>query len=81
VRTTLSISDGLLDLAKKASRERRITLGEVVEEALRLTLAVRPKSCPQAERPELVTFDGLGLMPGVDLDSSSSLLESMEDRS
>lgn len=81
MRTTLSISDGLLDLAKKASRERRITLGEVVEEALRLTLAVRPKSCAQEERPQLVTFDGAGLMPGVDLDSSASLLEAMDDRS
>jgi hypothetical protein len=81
VRTTLSISDGLLDLAKKASRERRITLGEMVEEALRLTLAVRTKSCEQPERPQLITFDGTGLMPGVDLDSSASLLESMEARS
>ena len=32
MRTTISISDSLLDLAKKTSRERRLTLGQVIEE-------------------------------------------------
>jgi hypothetical protein len=77
VRTTISISDSLLELAKKASRERRSTLGEVIEEALRTSLAPRPKSFVKT-RASLVTFKGSGLREGVDLDSSAALLEVME---
>ena len=77
MRTTISISDSLLELAKKASRERRSTLGEVIEEALRTSLAPRPKSSART-RASLVTFKGSGLREGVDLDSSASLLEVME---
>jgi hypothetical protein len=77
VRTTISISDSLLELAKKASRERRSTLGEVIEEALRTSLAPRPKSSAKT-RASLVTFKGSGLREGVDLDSSAALLEVME---
>jgi len=77
VRTTISISDSLLELAKKASRERRSTLGEVIEEALRTSLAPRPTSSART-RASLVTFKGSGLREGVDLDSSASLLEVME---
>ena len=77
MRTTISISDSLLELAKKASRERRSTLGEVIEEALRASLAPRPKSSVK-KRPSLVTFKGSGAREGVDLDSSAALLEMME---
>jgi len=81
MRTTISISDALLDLAKKSSRERRITLGQVIEEALRTTLAVRPKGALGRTKPVLVTYRGLGLREGVDLNSSASLLETMESES
>ena len=77
MRTTISISDSLLELAKKASRERRATLGEVIEEALRTSLTPRPKSSAK-KRPSLVTFKGSGLREGVDLDSSAALLEVMD---
>ena len=78
MRTTISISDSLLDLAKKASRERRSTLGEVIEEALRATLVPRSKSTRKPERPVLPTFKGSGLREGVSLDSSAELLEVMD---
>jgi hypothetical protein len=78
MRTTVSISDPLLELAKKASRERQLTLGEVIEEALRMTLATRPKSSVKGRRPTLVTFRGTGLREGIDLHSSASLLNVME---
>jgi len=81
MRTTISISDALLDLAKKSSRERRITLGQVIEEALRTTLAVRPKGTPTRTKPVLVTYRGSGLRDGVDLNFSASLLETMESES
>ena len=78
MRTTISISDSLLDLAKKASLERRITLGQVIEEALRSDLVTRPKAAKGSGKPRLVTYRGSGLREGVDLDSSASLLDVME---
>jgi hypothetical protein len=81
MRTTVSISDSLLDLAKKSSRERRLTLGQVIEEALRTTLVVRPKASLGRTKPVLVTYRGSGLRDGVDLNSSTSLLETMESES
>lgn len=78
MRTTISISEPLLELAKKASRSRRLTLGQVIEEALRSTLAVSPKLSRKTARPTLVTYRGTGVQDGVDLNSSASLLEVME---
>jgi hypothetical protein len=67
-----------IGLGKKSSRERRLTLGQVIEEALRNTLAGRPKSSARSNSPALITFEGSGLWEGVDLDSSASLLDVME---
>ncbi|MCE9588752.1 MAG: ribbon-helix-helix protein, CopG family [Verrucomicrobia bacterium] len=78
MRTTVSISDSLLDLAKKLSRERRSTLGEVIEEALRATLVPRSKSSVMAKRPVLLTYNGTCLREGVRLDSWAELLEVMD---
>lgn len=78
MRTTISISDALLDLAKKSSRERHLTLGQVIEDALRTTLAARPKAKSSSRKAVLVTYRGSGLREGVDLESSASLLDVME---
>jgi FKBP-type peptidyl-prolyl cis-trans isomerase (trigger factor) len=48
-------------------------LGEVVEEALRLTLGAQAKGRP-AQRRKLKTFRGDGLQPEVDLTSTVALL-------
>lgn len=79
MRTTLTINDALLRKAKAASLERNLSVGEVVEEALRLTLGARDKGGRKTGRP-LKTFRGDGLQPGVDLTSGASLLEAMETR-
>lgn len=78
MRTTVSISDPLLELAKKASRERCLTLGEVIEEALRVTLVARPKSLEKVRQLTLVTYRGTGVREGIDLDSGASLLNAMD---
>ena len=78
MRTTNSISGPLLELAKKTSRARRLTLGQVIEEALRSTLAIQPKFTGKSVHPSLVTYRGSGLREGVDLDSSTSLLDVMD---
>jgi hypothetical protein len=78
MRTTISISDSLLELAKKASYERRVSLGQIIEDSLRRTLMSRPKETLGALRPSLITYKGTGLKQGVDLDSSAALLDVME---
>ncbi|MEI6277865.1 MAG: DUF2191 domain-containing protein [Verrucomicrobiae bacterium] len=78
MRTTISIQDALLQHAKEASLTRNCSLGEIIEDALRTTLVARSKSGPVRRIRPLKTFRGSGLQPGVDLSSSSGLLEIME---
>lgn len=80
MRTTLAISDALLRRAREESVKRNCSLSEVVEDALRASLTARPKSGRLARMQPMKTFRGTGLQPGVDLDSSSALLELMEGR-
>jgi hypothetical protein len=79
MRTTLTIHDPLLKKAKEVSLQRDVTIGELVEEGLRLTLGAKPKKGRGAIRP-LKTYRGDGIQPGVDLTNSSALLEAMEGR-
>jgi len=79
MRTTLSIHEPLLRRAKEISVQRNMSVGEVVEEALRSALGSRPKKGSGPVRP-LKTYRGDGLQPGVDLSSSAALLEVMEGR-
>jgi carbamate kinase len=72
MRTTISLDGHLLDLAKQRARERRTTLGKVVEEALRAALTERAEEATQPF--ELVTFHGDGPQEGIDLDRTSALL-------
>jgi len=78
MRTTVRIDDELLREAKRAAAAGNKTLTELVEEALRETLARRASTATR-ERVRLPTFDGGGLQPGVDLDDSAALLELMDE--
>jgi hypothetical protein len=80
MRTTLTIDDALLRRAKQASVERNCSIGEVIEDALRTSLVARPKSARSAPARPLKTFRGTGLQPGVDLTSTTNVLEAMEGR-
>jgi hypothetical protein len=73
----MRIDDGLLAAAKEHAAQTGRTLTSLFEDALRAFLALekRPK---RRERTALPTFDGGGLCPGVDLDSSADLLDVME---
>jgi hypothetical protein len=72
MRTTISIDDSLLELAKRRALARRTTLGAVVEEALRAALLEHERT--PAPPFELVTFHGDGPLDGIDLDRTSALL-------
>lgn len=65
--------------AKRVALERNISLGEVVDDALRATLLSSPKLSPSGKVAPLKTFRGSGVRPGVDVTSSAELLAVMED--
>lgn len=75
MRTTISIEDGLLKSAKRRARQAGLTLGELIETALRRELARSQRS---KDRPEIPVFHGKGLRPGVDASSTRSLLEILD---
>ena len=77
MRTTVRIDKHLLSEAKRLATETDHTLTAVIEEALRETLARRKLT--KVSRPvKLVVFGSGGLLPGVDLDDTASLLDVMD---
>ena len=76
MRTTVSIDDQLLVEVKTLAARTGKTLSAVVEDALRQSLAKR--SSARLVRLPLLTHDGGGLQPGVDLDDTSALLDLMD---
>ena len=78
MRTTLNLDDQLLTYAKHQAVEEGISLAQVIENALRESLA-KPKAKHDTIR--LVTASGPGVKPGVDLDNGRSLLDIMDDPS
>ena len=76
VRTTVNIDDRLLEWAKDRARQERITLGELLDDALQRHLTREPV----AAGPPLPVFQGkAGVRPGVDLSSNRSIYEAMDD--
>ncbi|MFN0145313.1 MAG: DUF2191 domain-containing protein [Dehalococcoidia bacterium] len=76
-RTTINLSEDLYREAKVIAATSGCTLTQVFEEALRESFAQRRQ--PRVQQPfRLITFDGGGVMPGVNLDDSSQLLELSE---
>ncbi len=77
MRTTVRLDEQLLAQAKQLAAVSGKTLTSVLEEALREKLARRAAS-GRRKPVRLRVCDGVGLLPGVDLDDSSSLLDVME---
>jgi hypothetical protein len=77
MRTTVRLDQHLLAQAKKRAAETRRTLTAVIEEALRDSLQRRTRAGKRAP-VKLRTVKGTGVRPGVDLDDSASLLDTME---
>ena len=76
MRTTVRLDDGLLTAAKTYAASAGLTLTALIEEALRQRLARAPSSAREPVR--LHTAGVGGVLPGIDLDDSSSLLDAME---
>jgi hypothetical protein len=78
MRTTVSISDELLVAAKRLARERGMTLGALVDAALRRELTGNQSS--DVERPVIPVFrGGTGPRPGIDLTSNRALYEVLDE--
>lgn len=75
-RTTVRLPGSLLDRAKRKAAAEGRTLTALIEEGLRVVLAEPAKlSRPKRVQPRVSTATG-GLVPGLDLGSSSSVQES-----
>lgn len=61
MKTTLDISDSLLNRAKELAREQKVTLRSLAEEGLRLVIEKRSGRKPHRVQP--VTFKGEGMSP------------------
>ena len=75
MRTTITIDDQIFLEAKKLAVESEKTFSDVIEDALRSSLARR--GAKKTAVVSLVTMKGTGLRHGVDLDDGQSLLDIM----
>jgi hypothetical protein len=76
MRTTIRLDDDLLAEAKQRAARGGLTLTAVIEEALRESFSRRER---REQRPvKLPSWGKGGVLPGVDLDDSASLLDLME---
>ena len=74
----MRLDDDLLRAAKAHAAATERTLTQLIEDALRETLARRSASTDHPPVP-LRTFKGSGVQPGVNLDSNAALLDLMDE--
>ena len=80
MRTTVRLNENLLRLVKREAQKRGRTLTSMIEQGLRLVLAAS-RTRPVRARAKLpVSRAGGGTLPGVDLNDSAALLDTMEGR-
>ena len=79
MRTTVRLQEALLERARAEAARRRVTLTSLIEQGLELVLrrplkgaARNPISLPECRA-------GGGILPGVDLDDSRTLLDRLDE--
>ena len=77
MRTTIRIDDALYRRAKALAAESGRTVGEVIEDAVRTSLA-KPAGGAR-DVPDLPVFGGSGIQPGVDLSDNARLRDLMDE--
>jgi hypothetical protein len=78
MRTTIRLSDALLDQARQEARRRGETLTKFIEESLRREL-IRSQKAEPRKKVKLPVLRGAELMPGVDINDSAGLLAVLEE--
>ncbi|MDY7102699.1 MAG: antitoxin [Actinomycetota bacterium] len=76
MRTTVNIDDELLVAAKARATAKGITLGQMIERAVRRELAV---DAPTPGPPIPVFTGGTGPRPGLDLTSNRAVFEALDE--
>jgi len=78
MRTTVRLPDSLYRSVQERAHDEHRTVTSFIEEALRARLA--EAGVHESRRPRYVVdpVDGSGVMPGVDLGDSDTLIELME---
>ncbi|MBH0208339.1 MAG: hypothetical protein A4C66_11215 [Nitrospira sp. HN-bin3] len=77
MRTTINLPDDLMTQIKKLAASTHSTVTALIEETLREALARRRRTGRRAPM-KLPTYGKQGLLPGVDIDDTASLLDVME---
>jgi hypothetical protein len=77
-RTTIRLDEDLLKEAKRVAIDSGKTLNEVIEDSVREAM-LRRRAGTKRKKIDLPTFDGNGVLPGVDLYDSGSLWELMDE--
>ncbi len=76
----MRLEDGLIEQAKREAERRGETFTALIEQGLRLVLAHAHPSHHRERVILPVSQAGGGVLPGVDLNDSSGLLDIMEGR-
>ena len=76
MRTTVTLDDTLFRELKAHAAQSGRTMGAVIEDAVRVAFSVR--ETPPTTLPDLPTYGGGGLLPGVDLASNAALRDLMD---
>lgn len=80
MRTTIRLPDALLEKAKREADKQGITVSALVQQGLEREIA-RPANVRARSLVRLpVCTRGGGMLPGVELDNSSELLDRIADR-
>ena len=78
MRTTVRLRDSLLQQVKREAARREQTLTALIEQGLQLVLA-QSNAAPKRKKVILpVCRAGGGILPGVELNDTSSLLDAMD---
>jgi hypothetical protein len=77
MRTTINVDDQLRIQAKAQAATLGVTLAQLIEDALRESF-MRREHVEHRGRVRIITMQGTGTRPGIDLDDSHSLLEFIE---
>jgi hypothetical protein len=78
MRTTVRLDEKLLAEAKKLAVDTGRTFTQVIEDALRMTLAQRREK-KRAQPVKLRTSGSGGLQPGVDLSNNAAVQDLMDE--
>ena len=80
MRTTVRLDEALMERARQEAERRGVTLTSLIEQGLQLVLRRPLRRSPReaVSLPECRATGGV--LPGVDLNDSSSLLDRLEGR-